>query len=233
MNKIEQIKSSYDKWVKILLIGAASIIVSPIIFFAVKGAVGLALAAFVGLIIVNAAPVVSMKIANWKVKAITSEAKENPIETMVTLMQEKQLAYNRFKTSVESAVSACLSFEKKCAAFAKSYPDRASEFNNQLQAMQTLVDRKQTALAEAQQMLATGNNKLEEMRAYYEMAQAANDANSAAGMDIGDMYAKLKVDTACDAVFNSMNKVFATLEVEANLAIANNLSQQANFTNVK
>jgi hypothetical protein len=36
-------------------------------------------------------------------------------------------------------------------------------------------------------------------------------------MDTGDLYEKLKADTAVDAVFESMNKAFAQLEVEAAL----------------
>lgn len=73
--------ATYAKWGLALL---AAAIISPIIFFAVKGLIGLALAGLIGLTIVNFAPVVAMKFANWKVKAITHEAKQNPIEKMAS-----------------------------------------------------------------------------------------------------------------------------------------------------
>lgn len=56
------------------------------------------------------------------------------------------------------------------------------------------------------------------MKAYYEMSQAAQEANRAAGMDTGDIYQQLKLDTACDAVFESVNRAFAELEVAATLS---------------
>jgi hypothetical protein len=51
------------------------------------------------------------------------------------------------------------------------------------------------------------------------MSQAAQAANAAAGMDTGDQFERLKADTACDAVFESMNRAFAELEVAASLAV--------------
>ena len=55
-----------------------------------------------------------------------------------------------------------------------------------------------------------------------------------AGMDTGDLYEKLKADTAVDAVFDSMNKAFAQLEVAAALdntpAIAYNKAETLDIT---
>ena len=69
----EQKRAAYDKWIKVGLIGLFALVVSPIIFMVVKGLLGLLVAATVGLVAVNLAPVVSMKIANWKIKAIVAE----------------------------------------------------------------------------------------------------------------------------------------------------------------
>ena len=68
-------------------------------------------------------------------------------------------------------------------------------------------------------MLEEGHNKLDEMKAYWDMSQAAQDANKAAGMDTGDQFERLKADTAVDAVFESMNRAFAELEVAAALDV--------------
>jgi len=218
MNNIEQKRAQYDKFVKIGLIGLAALIVSPIIFMVVKGVIGLALAAGIGLIVVNVAPVLSMKVANWKVRAIVAEAKENPIETMVNLLTEKKKAFSAFKESVETAVTAFKGFKHQTNEFSKRYPARAAEFNQQVVAMETLVERKLAALKEARHMLVVGEEKLTEMRAYWDMSQAAQAANKAAGMDTGDLYEKLKADTAVNSVFDSMNQAFAELEVASALA---------------
>lgn len=233
---IEQKRAKYKTWFNVGLVALAALIVSPIIFLVVKGMLGLIVAVVIGLAAVNLAPLVSMKLANWKVKGIVSEAKENPIETMVNLLVEKRKAFDVFRVSVETAVAASKTFETKCRQFAQQYPHRAAEFNNQLHAMKTLVERKKQALTAAQAMLVDGDNKLTEMRAYWDMSQAAQAANKAAGMDIGDAYAQLKSDTAVDSVFESLNQAFAELEVAAALdgvpALENNPSMSLNTINV-
>lgn len=236
MNNIEQKRATYDKWIKIGLIGLGALLISPIIFMVVKGAIGLAIAGLVGLLIVNLAPVVSMKLANWKIKGIVSEAKENPIETMVNLLIAKKAAFKTLKEMVENAVTGAKTFETKCAQFSKQYPSRAEEFNQQLVSVKQAAERKKEALRSAQTMLSEGENKLEEMKAYFDMAEALNAANKATGMDTGDIYERLKADTACDAVFESMNRAFANLEVESSLsapALENNPSMSVNMVTTK
>lgn len=222
-----QRKERIKKWASIGLIGLAGLVVSPFVFLAVKGIAGLILAGVLGLAIVSFAPWVAMKFANWKVKAVVHEATENPIETMVNLLAAKKQAFLVFKEEVTNAVTARDSFKTKCADFAKKFPARAPEFNQQLANMTTLVEKKKAALADAQKSLELGDAKLEEMRAYWDMSQAAQAANAAAGMDTGDMYEKLKADTAVDSVFESMNRAFAQLEVAATLDTNHQLTYDA------
>lgn len=217
MNTVDQKRESYNKWIKIGIIAVGALIISPIIFMIVKGIVGIAIAGAVGLVLVNVAPYVSMKLANWKVRGIVAEANANPIETMTNLLIAKHKAFDVFRTNVGDAATAAKTFEQKCKQFSGQYPERANEFYAQLKAMNTLVERKKASLRDAQAMLATGDAKLVEMKAYWEMSQAANAANKAAGMDTGDQFELLKSDTACDAVFESMNRAFATLEVDSAL----------------
>jgi hypothetical protein len=221
MNEIQLKREKVKKWLTIGLIALAGLIVSPIIFLAIKGLIGLAIAAVTGLAIVTFTPWISMKFANWKVKAIAHEAAQNPIETLTNLLMAKRQAWNEFKENVETAVAARATFKTKTEEFARRYPSRAPEFQAQLQNMTDLVERKKSALMEAKKSIELGEHKLEEMKAYWEMSQIAQAANAAAGMDTGDLYEKLKADTACDAVFESVNKAFAELEVEAALQITN------------
>jgi vacuolar-type H+-ATPase subunit I/STV1 len=210
--------------------GVAGLVAAPFVFIAIGGVVGLAVAAAVGATIVALAPVFSLKIANWKyrlidaekvahIKAVTGAAAENPIETLTALLIAKKGAFQEFKASVTQAITARSNFSTKVDNFKKKYPARAPEFEAQLARMTDLVERKKKALAEAQQSLEDGDNKLEEMKAYYEMSKDAIEANRAAGMDTGDAFEKLKADTACDAVFESMNMAFAQLEVAAALDV--------------
>lgn len=217
-------REKIKKWGTVALVCAAGLIVSPIVYLTITGLVGAAIAAVLGLTIVTFAPWVSMKFANWKVKSIVHEAKENPIETMTNLIIAKEQAFELFKEEVTNAVTARDNFKTKCEQFSKKFPARAPEFNTQLSQMTDLVKRKKEALTDAANSLEVGHLKLEEMKAYWEMSQAAQAANKAAGMDIGDQYEKLKADTAVDAVFESMNRAFAQLEVAATLDAGHQLA---------
>lgn len=228
IEEIQERKEKLKKWLTVGSLAAIGLLVSPIIFLTIQGLVGLAIAGAVGFTLVSFAPWAALKISNAKYRAIEAEkishlqkvqesAAANPIETMQNLLQQKRVAFEKFKASVETAITARDTFKQKCEKFAKKYPARAAEFQKQLDNMIKMVDMKKTALKDAQQSLEDGALKLEEMQAYWEMSKDAQELNRAAGMDTGDVFEKLKADTACDAVFESMTRAFAQLEVAASL----------------
>ena len=217
MNQIDIKRISYDKWFKFGIIGVVVGLVSPFIFMMVQGIAGLIVAGFLGLLAVNLAPVLSMKLANWKVKGIVSEARENPIETLTNLLLEKREAFRKFTEAVINQVSSLKTFERKSNEFAKTYPARAGEFQAQVEAMRTMVEKQQQALEAAKEAIYQGEQKLTEMTAFWEMSQIAQAANKTANMNNGDQFEQLKLNTSFDAVFNSVNLAFAQMEVAARL----------------
>ena len=217
MNQIDIKRISYDKWFKFGIIGVVVGLVSPFIFMMVQGIAGLIVAGFLGLLAVNLAPVLSMKLANWKVKGIVSEARENPIETLTNLLLEKREAFRKFTEAVINQVSSLKTFERKSNEFAKTYPARAGEFQAQVEAMRTMVEKQQQALEAAKVAIYQGEQKLTEMTAFWEMSQIAQAANKTANMNNGDQFEQLKLNTSFDAVFNSVNLAFAQMEVAARL----------------
>lgn len=216
---IEAKRAAIKKWGRIGLVALAGFIVAPAIFIAIQGLIGLVIAGIISATIVTFTPWATMKFANWRVKAIVAEAKENPIETMINLIVANEKAFDVFKDNVTKSAAARDTFKQKCEIFSKNYPARAPEFQAQLTRMSELVERKKLALKQAQASLNEGKTKLDEMKAYWEMSKTAIELNKAAGMDTGDVFEKLKADTACDAVFSSMNTAFAQLEVASALEI--------------
>lgn len=229
ITEVEQKKQKFSGWIKLGALAVAGFLVAPFIMLAIGGLLGLAVAAAVGFTMVQLAPWFALKIANWKyrlidaekvahVKAVVGAAAENPIETLTNLLIAKKQAFKEFEAAVTTAVTARSNFKAKVEKFKQRYPARAPEFEAQLARMTDLVERKKKALTEAQKSLEEGDMKLEEMKAYWEMSKDAIEANRAAGMDTGDAFEKLKADTACDSVFESMNMAFAQLEVAAALS---------------
>lgn len=242
MNTEENKKESFKKWLSVAGFVCIGLIVSPIIFLSIKGLVGLVIAGMVGFSAVQLSPVFATMIANFKYRALDAEkirhvqkvaesASKNPIETLQNLLIAKKKAFADFKLSVENAVSARDTFKAKVAKFKQKYPERSQEFENQLIRVTDLVERKKSALRDAQQSLSDGDLKLEEMKAYYEMSKDAIEANRAAGMDTGDAFEKLKMDTACDSVFETMNTAFAQLEIAATLDVETETNGSKNVKN--
>lgn len=204
---------------KIAIAAIAALVISPIIFSIIQGMIGAAIAVVIGLTIVNIAPIVSMKLANLKLKGIKHEATSNPIETLQNLLIEKEKAYTTFKDHVTDAVTARNTFQSKVVTFQKKYPARSAEFENQLVQMANLVQVKIDSLDSARNDLDNAYHKLDEMKAVYDMAVAAQSASSVTGMDTGDLYERIKAETAYDSVITSVNRAFAEIEVQAAVSI--------------
>jgi archaellum component FlaC len=229
-SEIEAKKAKLGNWVKGGTLGVTGLVVAPVILMVLGGVIGLIVSAAIGFLAVQLAPYFAQKVANYKyrlmdaeridhIKKVTAAAAENPIETLTSMLIEKKKAFQTFKTSVETGVTVRSNFANKVEKFKQKYPARAPEFEKQLQRMTDMVEQKKVALKEAQSSLDLGDQKLEEMKAYYEMSKDAIEMNRAAGMDTGDAFEKLKADTACDAVFTQMNAAFAQLEVAAALDV--------------
>lgn len=222
---------------------AASVIIAGVFYAflvqAVVGVLALGVAFTLGLAIVYLTPWVSLKLSNLAyrledlekinhLKSVEAIASANPIETLTNLLQAKRVAFKEFEENVVNATTARDTFKSKLEKFSKTYPHRAAEFQTQYDRMALLVKKKQVALKDAQKSLEEGNLKLEEMKAYWEMSKEAIALNKVAGMDTGDAFEKLKADTACDSVFESMNRAFAQLEVAAALDVSANAEIEYN-----
>src|SRR5258708_7671784 len=110
---IEEKRQRIAKFVTYGLGVVAVAIATPIIYLAVKGLIGIAIAGILALIIVNGAPVLGNKFANWKIKAIKAEAAANPIETLQNIRIEKQESLNKGYDALKQLSTAVRNFEDK------------------------------------------------------------------------------------------------------------------------
>jgi len=211
-NIVEQKRAKYNTIFKVGLIAIAAFVVAPIIFTVVTGMVGLIAAAVIGLVAVNAAPWVSMKLANWKIKSIVAEAKANPIETLTNLIIDSKKAFEGAKEGTVNAVAARDTAFRKFDGLVKRYPARAAEFAQKKELLAKKVEKKKVALDNMSDRIVKAEETLEEMKAYWDVAQAFHAADAAAG-DVGDVYEKLKADTSYDAIYESLASACAEMEV--------------------
>lgn len=197
------------KWA-IGLVAAA--VISPVIFFAVKGIVGLALALVLGVAFINFAPVVAMKFANWKLKGIKHEAMANPVETMQNVFLEKTEALAAFLQRIEEFATQVSNFSDKLDGFKAQFPAEAPKFQSTLDGMQRLLQVRRQKYGDSKMMLSRFSHEIAKADAIWKMGLAAQAMTRAAGMTEDDFMQRLKTETAIDSVQTQLNRAMAELE---------------------
>lgn len=193
--------------------GLAALLVSPIIFFVIKGAIGLAVAAVVGLAIVNLAPWVSMKFANYRLRLVKAEAARNPVETLQNVFAERSQKKAVFKTQITAFRAKITGFGEKIEGFKATYPRDAAKFENQLNAMKALLARREAKYKKVKSELENFELVIQRADALWQMGLAAAEMNEAAGAFDGDqMLERIKTETALDSVQDSVNLAFSEME---------------------
>ena len=207
-------------------------IVAPFIFLAIQGAIGLIIAAVIALIAINLAPWFGDLLANWRLKLIKAEAARNPVETLQNDYMAKQDALKKFANAITTFATEIKNFTDKMNSFKQQWGEtEAKTFAEQREKMNQLLTLRRRKYAEAEKALQTYSLEIKKAESIWEMGKAANRMNKAAGMTDDDFLARIKKDTAMDAVTSSMNRAFAELETslmeEGKERVDNILSQVA------
>ncbi len=213
MNELELKRKRIETIVKVLAIGLIGFFVAPFIFIAIKGIIGLAVAAAIALFGVNVfAPWFGSKIANWRLKAIKHEASLNPIETLENKYAEKQNALLEMRENLKEFMSAVQTLYSEIQEHNRNFPNRPSSFQDKYLKMKDLLDLRGKKYKDAQRNLERFADVIEEKRSDWKVAQAAAKANKLANVG-EDFMSKLQTDTALTAVQDSLNIAFSELEV--------------------
>lgn len=196
------------KWALGLL---AAAVISPVIFLAVKGLVGLGLALLAGLAIVNLAPVLSMKFANWKLKALKHEAGRNPIETLQNQQAEKERDLKAEAEKISQFDAAVETFRAQLMAEAQAQPEAAATGVPTLRQMERLLAFRRLKYKRAAEDIRARRKKVELAQSRYRVALLAQEVTKAAGETEGTVLDKILEDIAFNAVDETVNLSMASL----------------------
>jgi hypothetical protein len=198
--------------VKVGMFVLTGFVVAPAIFVAIKGMVGLAVAAVAGLFMINVTPAIADAFANWRLKLIKAEAGRNPIETLQIDFGKRQDALHRFKDAINTFSASVMNFSDKLEGFRVQFPQDSEKFDSQLAKMKKLLEIRRNRYKEAEAAVKQYAAEIDRAKAIWDMGLEAAKMNAAAGMTEEDFMQKIKVETALDSVTKSMNSAFAELE---------------------
>jgi hypothetical protein len=209
----EQRKQRIETVLKITGVGVVGFLVAPFILTAIGGIVGLAIAAGISFTAVNMLPWFALKVSNWRLKAIKSEAMKNPVETLQTEYIKKEVALKEFKENIRIFAGQVLGFGDQVKQYVKEGLEDAQVYVEQLGKMKKLLEIRQQRYQEAKQALEEFADTIEKTNRKWKMALAAMAMNEAAGQMDGDAFDKICIETALESVQTRLNQSFADLEI--------------------
>lgn len=222
-NETELKKQNMIKLVKWGVIGVSCAIIAPAAWMAVTGIAGMMVAGGLAIVGMNVAPVLALKAANMKYRAIDAErvshlnkvqtaAAENPIETVQLSYDGRIKDAAKFADSITDFRTEIKNYEGTVKEIEADYPEDAQVGRDQLQFMRENLKERELRYADVQQELANTAAAIKKMRALWKLALATQRMNKLAGMNTGDEFARIKNEAAVDSVMSNLNKAFAQME---------------------
>lgn len=212
MKDLELKRQRIEAVVKIVAMLVTGFLVAPFIFVAIQGLIGLVIAAVIGATIINFAPWMAMKFANWRLKALKAEAAANPIETLENQYREREKGLTDFRDNILQFHAEVQNFWTALEEQSQNHPELKNKFMEQYNKMRNLLEIRSQKYKLAQKKLKDFSDLIDQKRSEWELAQAAARMTKAAG--VGEEFMnKLMMDTAVNSVQTSLNTAFAELEV--------------------
>jgi len=194
-------------FVVIGLIGA------PIAFFAIKGLLGLIACGIIGTLAITFGPVLGDMAANAKLKLLKAEAARNPIETLDRELLNRQQMLQQHFESIGKLRTKCLIFEGRVGEFAKKYPAQAPQFQKQLGAMLEVLAAHEDRYTKTSAEVQVFSDEIAKASAIWEMSLAAAEAAETTRESAAEtFYARIKTETALDAIQEAMTTSFSQLD---------------------
>jgi hypothetical protein len=209
---VKQAVKGAPTWLKIAVVAVGAIVAAPLAVMAVKGLIGIAIAIVVAGIIIFGAPPLLDFLATMSLKAFKANAWGNPIEKLERIYKERVEALAVFKKKLEEFSGAIETFRSQVRTFSVKYPQRAPEFKKRLEQMETLKQVRLQKYQQARKNIEQFSNVIDEARAVYEMALAAQTVTKAAGFEEDPMN-EIMQKTALGSVESAMNTAIGELEM--------------------
>ena len=211
----EQRAERLKKIIQILALGVVCVFISPFVFSAIQGLLGLlAFGAIAGTVWFFSG-VVGSVLKNWRLKAYKAEAMRNPVETLQNILIEKVDALARALERINNLIAARGNFRSKIDEFKREHPEMKAEitqYEKQDAQMLQLIEVRKQSYRKAKKLVDEFKDEIDCVGAVWEMSQEAIAAQRAAGMAEGDILQEIQKKTAVDAVSRNMNLALADLE---------------------
>lgn len=194
-----------------LLVG---VVAAPIVVAGIEGLAGLIVIWLLATAAVQLAPVVAMKMANWRLKSMKEEAEKNPIETMQNIFAEKSKEIVSQDQKIAEFAGRAADFQDKVIGLRKKFPEDAAKFDTAIDAMRRSLEVKKRRQREAKQEQAAYAAQIERAIAVMDVAKSMQSAAELSAEAEQKVFRDIKNQVAFDTINHRFNTVVAALAAE-------------------
>ena len=155
----------------------------------------------------------TLMVSNAALKSMKAEAMRNPVETLQTQYVKKADALKAFRQQLNNFVAEVGNFTAKVQSYVKQGLEDAPIYVGQLKKMKQLEALREQKYTDATNSLADFAEAIRRTDTKWKMACAAQHMSEAAGEMEGDVFDKICIETAIDAVQTKLNQSFADLDL--------------------
>lgn len=228
----EQKRVRTEKIAKVVIAGVVCLAVSPVIFLVVKGLIGLIVAAAIGFAALQFAPYFAIKVANFRMRLITDDARRNPVENMQTIYLDNMTTIGEKDKKIASFAARVGDYKSKMAAFNQKHPNDAADYQRNYDRLVAVLQRQLTKQKVAKQKARDYKEKMEYATDLYQMALDTRAVNELAGDLEKQVYADIRSKVAFDSITHQFNTAVAELTVEADTDPDNYLTGTSTATEI-
>lgn len=222
--KLLALKDSVMKRANYIKAGLAVVvlaIIAPIAISGVVGALALSAIGVIALVAVNGFPVLAKKLANAKVEALIAEenrhlqalkaeANRNPIETLENEQRSKHKDLTNLQQEIQNFEAEVGNLRDTVNGESK-FASVSQKGKEVLASMERKLRYRQVKFQQAVQAVKLFDEKVDEAKAMYRVALAAQRADAASGENDSTVMRKILEDTAFTSVSSTVNNALAGL----------------------
>lgn len=198
------------QWGLSLLAAAA---LSPLVYFMLKGLLGLAAAVALGLVMINVAQPLSMRLANWRMNWTRQEVQAHPIDVLEAEEMQRREALAAAYDALAEAKAAHASYADDVVLHARAYPADAEALLRQGEQSRSLVLQLEAGLSQVETDLEAFRLQVARARSSWNLSLSQQRLAKAAGQVQGNAFDRWKTDTALEATRTAMHRSFAHLDM--------------------
>lgn len=205
-------QEKFKKWATIGLIGVTGLVVAPVIFLAIKGIIGLAVAAVLAGAGMAVAPAVSQWFANMKFKSLETVINYQPVLTLKARAEERWKELDIQRNLLTEQRTALEEFTLKAKGFIKQFPEEAQDWQQRIRDYEQIfayrVDLFKKAKIETEKFMVT----VDKAQGIYDMAVLDAKMSKSFGK-ARDFMSIFKEKTAFDAIDKANSQAIASLKM--------------------